>query len=57
MYDPTRTKQADVKEKAKTHYQNLISDFEMLDLFGCSKQTNKIRKELKKLLKDKEYLH
>ena len=57
MYDPVRTEQQDIEEKAVLHYGNLMNIFKLENLNrGWAEPIRVIKSELKKLLKDEKYL-
>jgi hypothetical protein len=54
MYDPTRKN--DIEAKAIMHCQNLMSELGCLEHMGCREESGMIKRELKRLLADKDYL-
>lgn len=56
MFDPVRKDESDIQSKAVTHCSNLLNDLSALNSFGCKKETDVIKKELRTLLNDKLYL-
>ncbi len=55
MYDPVRTDEKDIREKAVNHLTSLKSDLEKLELYGFD-DARTIMKEMQNILKGKYYL-
>ncbi|MBU0666948.1 MAG: hypothetical protein ABIC91_05860 [Nanoarchaeota archaeon] len=56
LYDPVRTNKNEIEEKATFHFKILQDSLEKLKYLSCRNQTNSIQRELRTILKDKEYL-